>query len=143
MSRFHTLSLDSFRRTVRFPVLGMIAALVALGAGGVVWAGSSTGYDVDVTIDTTQRIAAGSLSGARDSAWGTQDIGCGRSSDGWISCLAIDDNGNYLRCTSNDYVYWELAGSLSAASFLWFECDSSNGLTYMSVDNASRNLPKH
>jgi hypothetical protein len=136
-----------------------IAAIAAVAAllGGVVVARAGLKYSGDqVTIDLTNRIAAGQVGAVRSNADGTSFIGC--QTEGWdgtfaagyrkITCHARDASGTWVSCWNgggqsgapNAAVF--VAEQVKGDVYLAFGWDTVGHCTYVRVENYSHMMPK-
>lgn len=120
--------------------LGLAATLVSAAA----FAGFKSGWEV--SIDTVNRNASGTLGNVRNSADNTQHIGCSVSltSSGLSSmfCSARNAAGTIVSCSSNLASFVALVQSIKQDSQVYFSWDTSGTCTYLYVAEYSYNAPK-
>lgn len=107
-------------------VLGVFLAALLLGAGVTRVARAGSVDNTQVSIFTTGGLDAanGTLRAARNSADGTQYIGCSRyaydtGSDS-IVCYAMDSGGAYKSCFTDNDAMLRVAETLNPAAYLYF-----------------------
>lgn len=106
------------------------------------WAGRANYFETQV--DPAARTALGSLYDTRNSADNVQYIGCYLNLIGGaarLTCEARDAANDSLSCSSTNAELIKIAQSLSDNSYIYFQCDAGNNLTYLYVSNNSVWLP--
>lgn len=106
------------------------------------WAGRANYSETQV--DPVARTAVGSLYDTRHSADNVQYIGCALNLIGGtarLTCEARDAANETLSCVSANAELIKIAQSLSDSSYIYFQCDAGNNLTYLYVSNNSVWLP--
>lgn len=106
------------------------------------WAGRAN-Y-IETQVDLATRTAFGSLHDTRNSADNVQYIGCFLNLSGGaarLTCEARDAANESLVCSSTNAELIKIAQSLSDSSYIYFQCDAGNNLTYLYVSNNSVWLP--
>ncbi len=125
---------------------GILASVLVAGAQ-IARAGQKASYPVSIGSGT----AYGSVGTARNSADGSQMIGCttiGQLSNGvgynMASCSATDSQGRSASCwvASNSSAMAQSLASLGTDSFLYFTFDASGNCTFIYVENYSMFEPK-
>ena len=115
------------------------AALALAALAGSVFAGAR--YSYPVSVDTTSRVAWGSMGTARNSADAVQYIGCSvttYSSGGSYGICEGRNAANSARaCTTTNADMLAAIRMVSEASFIFFTWDASNNCTMVSVVNWS------
>jgi hypothetical protein len=113
--------------------------------------GSATAFagmksDFQVYASTVAGFAEGSLGSARNSADGTQYIGCTMyaysGSPLSAYCYAINAAGLYVTCTTSTPLLVNAARALRSDGFLYFRWDSNGGCTAISATTSSYDNPK-
>lgn len=114
-------------------LLPMALVLGMISAAGAAWAGFHGSSEVYVG----SGFAVGALGSARNSADGTQYIGCATygsaGSTRSMQCYANDSAGHYGSCSSSDATLVATAGTLSSNSYVTFNWNSSGTCTYLYV----------
>jgi hypothetical protein len=122
----------------------MGCAVGALVASTAAWAGfKSVTY---VNINTTTRVAYGSMGSARGSTDTNQSIGCfvqGFSSGtNSVFCQAYNASNATVYCTSNAPAIVTAATTLSDSSYIYFTWDVNGACTGLTVSNDSSYAPR-
>ena len=110
----------------------------AVGGASKVSAGARAGGEVYV--DTTGRLASGTMGTAYNSTDTTQYIGCLIGTGSYIICFATNRAGVYASCSVAPARYQEFAaivGSMSSNSSLMFTWDSAGRCQSLDVWNNS------
>ncbi|MCY1019253.1 hypothetical protein [Pyxidicoccus sp. MSG2] len=128
-------------KTKNLMTVGLVGTLLA---GTAAWAGVKTVYNVG--INTSTRVAYGSMGTARGSADANQYIGCAvlgfSSGSSSVTCLAQDASGVSAYCTSSNPAIVTAATSQSGDAYLYFTYDASGACTYLYVSNLSSYAPR-
>ena len=122
----------------------MTALLVTTVLGGATaWAGARWG--TEVTVDTANRKAEGTIANVRASNDLVQTIGCVvRVSSGApaaVKCYATNSSGLAVQCGVTDPGFVQAVGAMTANSNIVFKWDAQGTCTYLSVENFSTNAP--
>jgi hypothetical protein len=137
--------------------LGFAAfALVSVGAAWIAKAGTRY-WDFRVSIDLTNRSAAGQMGGVRDNGDDISFIGChtwGNNNSSYLQmvCQARDANGTYVSCWSAANNSWwgtsqypavlDQVRTIKGDSGIVFNWDANGNCTYLSVEQYSFHAPK-
>jgi hypothetical protein len=122
--------------------LGLLLVLPMLAGANLAWAGRVNNFETQV--DLGARTALGSLYDTRRSADNVQYIGCYLNliaGAARLTCEAKDAASESLTCSSANAELIKIAQSLGGDSYIYFQCDASNALTYLYVSNNSVWLP--
>lgn len=123
------------------------AFFVAAILGGALAAGSAhAGEKLDhgsVSVDQTQRVAAGSLGSVRNTPGRYEYIGCSASLNR-VSCYAGTEARVYASCyiSSPSAGVQALVASVNGDSYVWFTWDENGVCTDLWVSNNSSFAPK-
>jgi hypothetical protein len=122
--------------TKKLALIGLGAFILLSAGGSAVMAGLKATQVVSIGGNT----AVGSMGDARNSADGTQYIGC-IAGYGYISCIAKNSAGLVKSCFTQDPVMVGVAGNLSGATELSFSFDANGSCTDVSTYNFSYYRP--
>lgn len=121
----------------------LVAIAGALGlASAVAVAGVKSNSPTYVNTSGTL-YAYGALGSARSSSDANAVIGCYLTGGGAAGCHAANSVGGSLYCSIYPASQGQINAlmTMTANSYIYFGCDSSNHLTYLEIDNNSDNLP--
>jgi hypothetical protein len=126
-----------------FKKLGM--AMVLVGSfGGAARAGYRNNQQV--IVDTSSRVAYGTMGAARNSSDSNQMLACAIFGSATSSleayCFATDQNGASLSCHSLNSNVIAAAQHAGSDSYIYFVADSSGTCTTVDVYNGSEYQPK-
>lgn len=128
---------------VRLHLLPLV--LLAVLASTPAWGGLDLGWEV--TVDTTNRDASGTLGSVRNSSDSVQYIGCSMytydtGSTINVVCVAKDESGTLASCSTSASNFVEVATTLGSESHVLFSWDTSGECTYLFVSDYSYLEPK-
>ena len=127
------------KATLAIVAAGALTALVGASA----WAGQR--LTSNVSIDTGDREAAGSVGSARNSSDSTQYIGCrvssGLSAFESASCFARNTAGTTVTCFTTNPTAVHILGQVGSTSRILFSWDTAGTCTDVTVINSSQYAP--
>jgi len=127
------------RKILRIGRLAIVALLVTMAAN----AGEK--LDVQVTIDTVQRFASGSIGSARNSFDGTQAIGCILHASEFsvdAQCSARNAAGVVRLCNTGNPNHLAVIQAMQSDALITFMWNTDNQCTWVHVLNYSNMAPK-
>jgi hypothetical protein len=130
----------------RIEKLSFIASLIALSSSAAL-AGAK--YTIPVHVDTTNRVAFGSLGSARSSTDENQQLGCytlafpGTAGAGVGVCFAQNAVGVWGSCVIGDHGMLDTARSIASDAYVYFAWDATGACTLLEVETWSAIEPKN
>jgi hypothetical protein len=132
-------------RRTRSGFLALIAVAVVGVFGVRAWAGTKT--TLNVSVDTAEEEASGSMGTARNSTGNVQQIGCfagsGTSSFESAGCRATNAAGVTATCFTTNPTAVHIIAALSGDAKIFFAWDQATGTcTAITIDQSSVFAPK-
>jgi hypothetical protein len=127
----------------RYSMMMMAILVTTVLGGATAWAGARWG--TEVTIDTANRRAEGTIANVRASNDIVQTIGCVvRANSGAPAearCYATNSSGLAVQCGSTEPGFVQAVGAMTSNSNIIFKWDAQGTCTYLSIENYSTNAP--